>query len=453
MSGHLRPGLAAIAAAAIAVLFAGALAGVLELAGLRIAGSVALVLTLAALWDRRDPRLVIAPMLPLAAVAIVLVLVMPGLLPRGFFGPIIRDFYGRAMTQEPVKAARLVAGFGALSLAVLLTVGLWWSRRVAEWVKVRPVELRFQLAIAAVVAAAAIVYVLGYRPGTLVAFSGFGTAIPNGVYEAITPLLCLAVAFFAVQSTATPRSVLLFLLAAAVLVLALAATLTIRNALMMIVAAGVLLVGLPGRISRRAIAGGLLLALLAGGVATWGIFKVRYADGGIEVSASEILRVKVAERFTVTFSCLAGAMAVTQNLEPPQPPYYFLTGLVPRAVWPDKPTLSRGDYYSEAYCGILLEPGRPGSMSITLTGEPLVEAGWRGIVAAAVAWVVLTIGFTWVCMRMAVPGAAWMAAMIPWLADFDQSFTLYLAQGVKSALIMAPLVLVWWWWNERSEGA
>lgn len=455
MTTACRPGstLKILAAAAVLLLLVASLSGAVGLTGLRVLGLAAFVLTLAALWQWRDPRFLLAPMLPITATAVLLVLVLPGLLPAGLFGHGHRDFYARALTLEPVLAARMVAGFAGLALAVLLACASRWAGATRGWFRVRPIALPHQAIIVAVTLALAVIYGLGYRPGSIVSFDAFGSTIPQSVYEAMTPVLCLAVAFFAIQATVRPRSVLFFLLAAAALVLALAATLTIRNALMVLVACGVLLIGLPGQLNRRVIVAGLILAGIAGTMGTWGVYHFRYGTGGVKVSLYEILRVKVGERFTVTYLCLSGAAAHGTTAEAPQSPLYFVQGLVPRALWPEKPVLSRGDYYSETYCGIAVDPQKPGSMSITLVGEPLVEAGPAGLAAAAAAWVVLTLGFTRLCLSLSAPGAAWLAAMIPWFADFDQSFALYLAQGVKSALIMAPFVLVWWWWNERPSRA
>lgn len=121
----------------------------------------------------------------------------------------------------------------------------------------------------------------------------------------------------------------------------------------------------------------------------------------------------------------------------------FASVLVPRALWPEKPVMSRGDVYSDLYCpfadGKRVE-GRIHSASITLLGEPLEQAGWAGVAAgmATVLALAVIVGRTG---RRSAAGAVFALASLPWMVDFDQHTSLWLGNLVKAWLVMVPVMV------------
>ncbi len=432
------------------ILFLNGLAGIGGLQVLRAEGLLALVLTSVAAWRTGDPRALLTPALPLAAVADLFVLTLPGY-PAKFGALGVR--YADAMAADGLLAGRILACFCAAALTASLFVSFRWARPPGR-IRTSPgLALPIGLTAAAVILAA--IYGVGYTSEHDFLTPLLGAVLAGNIYQAVPPLLSLIMAFLALQVPGAPRVLPLLVAVAAALVAALVATSFIRTALMATAAVLVLLFLVPGRLDRRILVIGAVAMLLTGIAGVLAVHKRRIGfEGDMTALAARAVTDKVGERFTVTFSCLSQGLARTLNAPPRRTPVYFFSGLVPRVLWPDKPALSWGDFYTVAYCDVpILDPAHPGSMSVTLLGEPLIEAGWPGFFAAGVAWLALVLGFTRLCMKLGAPGMGWMAAMIPWLADFDQSFTMYCALGVKTALIMAPFIAVWWWWNGRSQGA
>lgn len=57
-----------------------------------------------------------------------------------------------------------------------------------------------------------------------------------------------------------------------------------------------------------------------------------------------------------------------------------MTAIVPRALWSEKPILSRGSEYAEKYCNQVGAAKLQHSESITLLGKPLLNGGILGII-------------------------------------------------------------------------
>lgn len=144
-----------------------------------------------------------------------------------------------------------------------------------------------------------------------------------------------------------------------------------------------------------------------------------------------VLYTKLVERQAETVYCLN---FVLKKEADGHSPFYELQALVPRVLWPDKPSLSSGSDYAARYCGLL--PGQQHSASVTLLGEPLARAGWAGLAVAAMLLAVLWSAATQGARRGGAAAVATMA-LTPYLVDFDQLFAMYLASSVRAAVLIA----------------
>lgn len=122
---------------------------------------------------------------------------------------------------------------------------------------------------------------------------------------------------------------------------------------------------------------------------------------------------------------------------------FWLQGLVPRAIWPEKPSLSRGGEYTTKYCPTSKKGGH--SSSITLLGQPIIHGGWAGG-GLHIGILLLALGAIVRKTRdsASLPTAA-VAALFPWLIDFDQDFAMYVANAVKFFLVMTPFIMLAAW--------
>jgi hypothetical protein len=125
-------------------------------------------------------------------------------------------------------------------------------------------------------------------------------------------------------------------------------------------------------------------------------------------------------------------------------PFYFLYAVVPRAIWPEKPILSRGNEYARKYCGEgNVDPRH--SESITLIGEPILSAGTKGLIIAEMFLAALLGGAAMVGLSGGLGRLILLTAMLPWLVTFEQHFAQYVGNVAKMFLIMLiVLALVSW---------
>ena len=120
---------------------------------------------------------------------------------------------------------------------------------------------------------------------------------------------------------------------------------------------------------------------------------------------------------------------------------FWLEAIVPRAVWPEKPTLSLGKVYSVSYCG-MTDTNNGHSSSITLLGEPLIKGGALGLyVHGGILIIGLTV-FSLVARRHGDAGAVVCLSMLPWWINFEQHFGLYVANLVKFGLVIIGTYII-----------
>ncbi len=119
---------------------------------------------------------------------------------------------------------------------------------------------------------------------------------------------------------------------------------------------------------------------------------------------------------------------------------FWLKGLVPRTLWPDKPNLSLGRDYATRYCRFAIKNEH--SSSITLLGQPVIQGGWPGLLLHGGALLAALGGLAWLGRDPRSLSSLTVVALLPWLIDFDQDFALYVANAVKFFLVMSPLLLI-----------
>lgn len=147
---------------------------------------------------------------------------------------------------------------------------------------------------------------------------------------------------------------------------------------------------------------------------------------------------RLGRRQYLTGYCFVRAVDIHSVSPQDGDPFYFLLALVPRAVWPDKPNLSPFQEYAVRYCPGYFAPDE--AASISLLGEPVVR---NGVVGLGVALAVLFAGLGTVTLLLSHGGwvgLATLTALMPWLIDFDQNFSLYWANALKMFLFMAPVL-------------
>ncbi len=120
---------------------------------------------------------------------------------------------------------------------------------------------------------------------------------------------------------------------------------------------------------------------------------------------------------------------------------FWLKGLVPRVIWPDKPSLSLGAVYATRYCGIPIDEVTGHSSSITLLGQPVIRGGWIGLFVHAGLLLFALAAIERLNADPHTLSAVVTGALLPWLIDFDQDFALYIANAVKFALVMVVVII------------
>jgi len=120
---------------------------------------------------------------------------------------------------------------------------------------------------------------------------------------------------------------------------------------------------------------------------------------------------------------------------------FWIRGLVPKALWDDKPSLSLGADYAVKYCAKRPKELGHHSASITLLGQPLIHGGFIGLVIHA-GILLLALGAVekFNASRTAL-STTLVVALLPWLIDFDQDFAMYIANTVKFYLVMMLLFI------------
>jgi hypothetical protein len=143
---------------------------------------------------------------------------------------------------------------------------------------------------------------------------------------------------------------------------------------------------------------------------------------------------------------VAGATGLVMMLTPAVVPYEGLerflalpAGLIPRVLWPDKPSLSRGVWFSSTFRG--LEEDTTSYSAMTIFSEGYLFYGWTGtVVAMLIAGAVLAI----VRRRLDTPRLALVyLALVPTILQIEPELSSYLTTLVqRSVVFLAVFVLL-----------
>ena len=164
-----------------------------------------------------------------------------------------------------------------------------------------------------------------------------------------------------------------------------------------------------------------------------------------------VMRAKIILRQAATKYCLQSVIQKHQNQTfSPTKQLFWLKGLVPRAIWPEKPSLSMGADYASIYCGdcdnappyCMKNLGNQHSASITLLGQPIIQGGKIGFLLHGGILIICLGVFGWVSRRDNHLATVVIVALLPWLIDFDQDLAMYVANAVKFFFAMTPLIFL-----------
>ncbi|NKB20055.1 MAG: hypothetical protein GKS01_05855 [Alphaproteobacteria bacterium] len=182
----------------------------------------------------------------------------------------------------------------------------------------------------------------------------------------------------------------------------------------------------------------ILPAAILGTVIPRGEIKNTESVSAIAEYAAAKLTSKLIFRQTTSGYCLNGIYEKYRSTESTNP-LFFTMAIIPRAIWPEKPILSRGSEYAEYYCNQGGAIRRQHSESITLLGEPLLNGGIVGIITAQLVLAAF-LGIATILGASGQPAQIiFMVALLPWLATFEQHFAEYFGNLVKVLIIMLPI--------------
>ena len=150
---------------------------------------------------------------------------------------------------------------------------------------------------------------------------------------------------------------------------------------------------------------------------------------------------KAVHRQTDTIYCLNGVLNHhSEDFFILSKQFFWLEGLVPRIIWPEKPSLSMGKIYTLYYCVSGQNPNH--HSSVTLLGQPFIMGGNIGLFLNIGLLIIGLAGITWLTREPLSLSTLSVVALSPWLIDMDQHFILYVANAVKFFCVILPIVII-----------
>lgn len=291
-----------------------------------------------------------------------------------------------------------------------------------------------------------LLYLLSRENDAVAAF--FATAVGSQIDSAMAPMmsLCLATTAYAAAG-ARPQyvygAVTIILLALTAMIagdgLAFTPVRMSLAALLLIVSMRV--TGVAALIRLAVVVAGIVIAAIVLSILS-GPTPAAYGNRVFGLIESKLVS-KLVHRQAVSGHCLDRIVKRFAGSEH-SGPFYFLDAVVPRAIWPKKPNLSRGNEFARKYCGEGDVSPRQ-SESITLIGEPILSAGMSGLVVAELFTALLLGGAAFVGLSGGAVRLIALTAMLAWLVTFEQHFAQDVALVVKSFLTMLPFLALLAW--------
>ncbi len=199
------------------------------------------------------------------------------------------------------------------------------------------------------------------------------------------------------------------------------------------------------KIHRKQIVAGVTIAAVAVPLIAIGAVSYRaHSNSGAALSLDTFtLQVerKILTRQAVSAWCFEQARKRHWNDTENRRYFGFVAGLVPRAVWPDKPNLSRGAEYAVKYCGARINSEKIHAEALTLLAEPVIQGGKYGIIVGEICLLVILGVASLLFFRTGVAGLATGIALLPWLTSFEQHMAFYVANCTKMFLAMLPFAI------------
>jgi hypothetical protein len=418
----------------------------LLVAAIRIAATAALFATVAALWRRGGTRFLLSPAL---FIALQCVLLYSAFISTGLrYGErewLVTVAGANLQNYSGSRAEAAVLGFGMLALFAALYPHrrdgrATHSNGAYSTLSIGSVAL---LATATALAGSAFYLAEAHIP----AIADFGhSGIGREIHHILAPAISFSLAVLVFGAVKRP-AVIQLSIGLLVVVCALSMMRAMQAPVPIFMMFGLGLLWCVGaRISlRRAAALGVGCCLLFAAVIQAKTNQINVRENRVPaVTFTGTLASKLLVRQMTSAGCLnniferGAAAGLSGN------PFYFAGAIVPRAFYPDKPNLSRGAEFAQNHCGRVISVNPDHSESITLLGEPMLEARYAGLIAAQAVLLVLLCLLTRAAASPAAIGPVFVAATLPWTAAFQQHFALYLANGLKMFLAMIPLAVLFW---------
>lgn len=419
---------------------------------LRVGLALLAATTLRHLWKER-PQLLLSPLLILPAIIVTFYSVLPAAyLSLDLFPHYIRPLFRWAVEKYPSSLAELIVLQFASSLLVIVLALHVYLPAPSPTERTQPSRSKEATTLFILIALVALLTARSLSPELQQWMqSGIGRQIADGAPPALS--LCIAVLIWLATQDRSWR----FISVSAAGV-GCAALFTFFNAKpSAFIAVSSLLLWLTyQRYSLRRLWWSAVSALGVISISVLALAELRAApaEAGPPPGVADVIVGKLLARQTETLGCFSNAVD-RRLLAPPQhSPLYFVSAVVPRVLWSGKPNLSQGDLFATDYCdmdaGSVSGGGSVHSASVTLLGEPVIAAGLGGLIVAQLSLMISLGLLSMLCLRSGAIGTITLTALLPWLADFDQSLALYFAGAVKAFLYISPGVFLLAWSDRRT---